>query len=105
MARANPFRFSTKYQDDETDLFYYGYRYHNASAQNRIARYRFKEKAWDTIPVPAETGAALVSIRGRLYLSTDESLLELNPPPAPPCNNRPRSVEPTQMCPVLPSHR
>jgi RHS repeat-associated protein len=27
MAKANPFRFSTKYQDDETDLLYYGYRY------------------------------------------------------------------------------
>src|SRR4029077_2195111 len=27
MARINPFRFSTKYQDDETDLLYYGYRY------------------------------------------------------------------------------
>ena len=26
MAKANPFRFSTKYQDDETDLLYYGYR-------------------------------------------------------------------------------
>jgi RHS repeat-associated protein len=31
MARANPFRFSTKYQDDETDLLYYGYRYYNSS--------------------------------------------------------------------------
>jgi RHS repeat-associated protein len=31
MARANPFRFSTKYQDDETDLIYYGCRYYNAS--------------------------------------------------------------------------
>jgi RHS repeat-associated protein len=31
MAKANPFRFSTKYQDDETDLIYYGYRYYNAS--------------------------------------------------------------------------
>jgi len=31
MARANSFRFSTKYQDDETDLLYYGYRYYNAS--------------------------------------------------------------------------
>jgi RHS repeat-associated protein len=27
MAKVNPFRFSTKYQDDETDLLYYGYRY------------------------------------------------------------------------------
>jgi RHS repeat-associated protein len=31
MAKVNPFRFSTKYQDDETDLLYYGYRYYNAS--------------------------------------------------------------------------
>jgi RHS repeat-associated protein len=30
MAKANPFRFSTKYQDDETDLLYYGFRYYNA---------------------------------------------------------------------------
>jgi RHS repeat-associated protein len=28
MAIANPFRFSTKYQDDETGLPYYGYRYY-----------------------------------------------------------------------------
>ncbi len=27
MAKANPFRFSSKYQDGETDLVYYGYRY------------------------------------------------------------------------------
>jgi RHS repeat-associated protein len=31
MAKANPFRFSTKYQDEETDLLYYGYRYYSAS--------------------------------------------------------------------------
>jgi len=31
MAKPNPFRFSTKYQDDETDLLYYGHRYYNAS--------------------------------------------------------------------------
>ena len=31
MAKANPFRFSTKYQDDESDLLYYGYRYYKAS--------------------------------------------------------------------------
>ena len=31
MARVNPFRFSTKYQDDETDLLYYGYRYYSAN--------------------------------------------------------------------------
>src|SRR5665811_506620 len=32
MAKANPFRFSTKYQDDETDLLYYGVRYYTASS-------------------------------------------------------------------------
>ena len=31
MAKVNPFRFSTKYDDDETDLNYYGYRYYKAS--------------------------------------------------------------------------
>ncbi len=30
-AKANPFRFSTKYEDGEADLLYYGYRYYNAS--------------------------------------------------------------------------
>jgi RHS repeat-associated protein len=30
MAEVNPFRFSTKYQDDETGLNYYGFRYYNA---------------------------------------------------------------------------
>ena len=31
MAKANPIRFSTKYQDDESDLLYYGYRYFEPS--------------------------------------------------------------------------
>lgn len=38
VAKANPFRFSTKYQDDETDLLYYGYRYYNASTGRWITR-------------------------------------------------------------------
>jgi RHS repeat-associated protein len=31
MAKDNPFRFSTKYDDDESDLLYYGYRYYKPS--------------------------------------------------------------------------
>ena len=31
MGTANPFRFSSKWQDDETDLLYYGYRYLSTS--------------------------------------------------------------------------
>ncbi len=38
MAKANPFRFSTKYQDDETDLLYHGYRYYNASTGRWLSR-------------------------------------------------------------------
>jgi RHS repeat-associated protein len=34
----NPFRFSTKYQDEETDLLYYGYRYYSASTGRWLSR-------------------------------------------------------------------
>jgi RHS repeat-associated protein len=44
MAKANPFRFSTKYQDDETDLLYYGYRYYNASTGRWTSRDPLNEK-------------------------------------------------------------
>jgi RHS repeat-associated protein len=38
MAKLNPFRFSTKYDDDETDLVYYGYRYYNPSTGRWLNR-------------------------------------------------------------------
>ena len=38
MAKNNPFRFSTKYWDDETDLVYYGYRYYSPSLGRWINR-------------------------------------------------------------------
>ncbi|HEY5910877.1 MAG TPA: RHS repeat-associated core domain-containing protein [Verrucomicrobiae bacterium] len=38
MARATPFRFSTKYQDDETGLLYYGYRYYSVSTGRWVSR-------------------------------------------------------------------
>jgi RHS repeat-associated protein len=44
MRRANPFRFSTKYQDDETDFLYYGYRYCNASTGRWLSRDLLGEK-------------------------------------------------------------
>ena len=46
MAKANPFRFSTKYQDDETDLLYYGYRYYNASTGRWLSRDPIGEEAF-----------------------------------------------------------
>jgi RHS repeat-associated protein len=38
LAKANPFRFSTKYQDDEADLIYYGYRYYNSGMGRWLSR-------------------------------------------------------------------
>jgi RHS repeat-associated protein len=38
MAKLNPFRFSTKYQDDESDFLYYGYRYYNQSTGRWLSR-------------------------------------------------------------------
>jgi RHS repeat-associated protein len=38
MAKVNPFRFSTKYQDDETDMLYYGYRYYTASTGRWLSK-------------------------------------------------------------------
>jgi RHS repeat-associated protein len=46
MAKANPFRFSTKYQDDETDLLYYGYRYYNASTGRWLSRDPLGDRAF-----------------------------------------------------------
>ncbi len=37
-APVNPFRLSTKYQDDETGLLYYGYRYYNPSTGRWLSR-------------------------------------------------------------------
>jgi RHS repeat-associated protein len=38
MASLNPYRFSTKYQDDETGLLYYGFRYYNPSSGRWLSR-------------------------------------------------------------------
>ena len=38
MAKTNPFRFSSKFQDDETDFLYYGFRYYNPSTGRWLSR-------------------------------------------------------------------
>ncbi len=38
MAQTNPFRFSTKFTDDETGLVYYGYRYYDAAQGRWLGR-------------------------------------------------------------------
>jgi len=43
LAKSNPVRFSTKYQDNESDLIYYGYRYYKADVGNWPNRDPFGE--------------------------------------------------------------
>jgi RHS repeat-associated protein len=45
MSKLNPFRFSTKYQDDESDLLYYGHRYYNGSTGRWSVRDPARERA------------------------------------------------------------
>lgn len=44
IGKANPFRFSTKFQDDESDFLYYGYRSYNPSMGRWLSRDPIGEK-------------------------------------------------------------
>ena len=44
VASDNPFRFSTKYFDDETQLSYYGYRYYDAEKGRWVSRDPVEER-------------------------------------------------------------
>jgi RHS repeat-associated protein len=46
MSKMNPFRFSTKYQDDETGLLYYGYRYYGPSTGRWLSRDPIEEESF-----------------------------------------------------------
>jgi RHS repeat-associated protein len=54
MAKLDPFRFSTKYQDDESDLLYYGYRYLNTSTGRWLSRDPILENAFEMTFEPVE---------------------------------------------------
>jgi RHS repeat-associated protein len=44
IAKSNPMRFSTKCQDEESDLLYYGYRFYNASTGRWLSRDPIEEQ-------------------------------------------------------------
>jgi RHS repeat-associated protein len=58
IAKANPFRFSTKYQDDETDLLYYGYRCYSGSTGRWLSRDPAGEEATPGLYVYADNQPA-----------------------------------------------
>jgi RHS repeat-associated protein len=51
MAKTNPLRFSTKFQDDETDLLYYGERYYNLFLGRWLNRDMIEEDGGDNLHV------------------------------------------------------
>jgi RHS repeat-associated protein len=53
-AKLNPFRFSTKYDDDESDLLYYGYRYYNPSTGRWLSRDPIDEPGFELSIDPTE---------------------------------------------------
>jgi RHS repeat-associated protein len=85
MAKANPFRFSNKYQDDETDLLYYGYRYYNASTGRWLSFDPVSEIGWKSIPLYSTLGAhSKIQTRHLAGIS----------PPAMPGSKRPKQPTP-----------
>ena len=75
MAKANPFRFSTKYQDDETDLLYYGLRYYSASMGRWLARDRIEEKGGRNLYAFARNNAI-----GRIDVLGKKDFVWVDPP-------------------------
>ncbi len=76
----NPFRFSTKYTDAESDLLYYGYRYYNPSTGRWLSRDPIADLGFSVSSAQSlnsETRMRALSRRpsGRDYLCLDNSLI------------------------------
>jgi RHS repeat-associated protein len=81
----NPFRFSTKYQDDETELLYYGERYYNASTSRWLSRDPLGERGGaNTLAFVRNSPTLRVDSDGRADLSTTS----LPPRQPPKCQSR-----------------
>jgi RHS repeat-associated protein len=66
MAKLNPFRFSTKYDDDESDFLYYGYRCYNPSTGRWLGRDPLQELGAQT-QITNMCGSDTVLPDGNLY--------------------------------------
>ena len=120
MAKANPLRFSTKYQDDESDLLYFGYRYYSATLGKWCGRDSFlanlslsRESRAQVYPIDVNplVGPNLYAFVRNDPIS-DYDILGLRPPlpgdpgyhrPRPPAPEPPEPQEPpTYVGPVMP---
>jgi len=73
LARVNPIRFSTKYQDDESDLLYYGYRYYKPSTGTWPNRDPLEELGFKLVCLNRNSSTDIISEQ---LLSTGMSLLQ-----------------------------
>jgi RHS repeat-associated protein len=77
MAKVNPFRFSTKYQDDETDFLYYGFRYYNPCTGRWINRDPMEERGWLALyEMCRNNPLKYVDTDGRDIMDTIEDILK-----------------------------
>ena len=94
MAKINPFRFSTKYQDDESDLLYYGYRYYKPSAGIWLSRDPIQERGGKNLYVFARNDAI------NHYDKYGEFPNPVSPAPPPPNNINPPPSGPFSKCKI-----
>jgi len=103
MAKVKPFRFSTKYQDDESDLLYYGYRYYKASSGTWVNKDPLGEIGF-TVLINSQFQKLLTGKITRLNSKNIYSFLDnkpisysdvfcLNQYPSNPCNPGQKYVE------------
>ena len=72
MAKVNPIRFSTKYQDDESDLLYYGCRYYKPSTGTWPNRDSLEEKGGNNLYGFADNNAITdIDADGRITVTTE----------------------------------
>jgi len=98
MAKADPFRFSTKYQDDESDLLYYGYRYYKPSTGTWPNRDPLWESGgmnlclfvnnnaidkFDSLGLTEGGASTYTALAGAMYFHDLQQYQLLNPPQPP----------------------
>jgi RHS repeat-associated protein len=71
IAKNNPFRFSTKYDDDESDLLYYGYRYYKPTTGTWPSRDPLEESGFSTEFDTSKFGNISVGFNLQLFVKND----------------------------------
>ena len=77
LAKLNPFRFSTKYTDDETGLLYYGHRYYNPATGRWLSRDPIEEEGginlYGFVGNQPTMGIDLLGLDGYFFDGTDNT--------------------------------